>query len=128
MGTDPLLGGWLTSLVARCLFVGLQKRPAGHQEGRARRRWRRVLVRAQLPVAQQAGLQEQVEVKGQHGERLQQKQQLLKQGLTPTQRHGHEAPGMVVGRYHVCGEGYGMEKSMLEFTVAKRSNFRRMKL
>lgn len=108
-GTDPLLGSWLTSVVARRLFVGLQERPAGHQEGRARRRRRRVLVRAQLPVAQQAGLQEQVEVKGQHRERLQQKQQLLKQGPTPTQRHGHEAPAMVVGRYHVCREDYGME-------------------
>lgn len=109
MGADPLLGSWLTPVVTRRLPVGSQQRPAGRQEGGARRRRGGVLLRAQLSVAQQAGLQEQVEVKGQDRERLQQEQQLLKQGLTLTQRRGHEAPGMVVGRYHVCTEGYGME-------------------
>lgn len=57
---------------------------------------------AQLSAQQQAGLQQQVEVKGQHGEGLQQQQQLLEQGLTGPQRRGQEPPGVVVGRHHVC--------------------------
>lgn len=64
---------------------------------------------AQLSAQQQAGLQQQVEVKGQHGEGLQQQQQLLEQGLTGPQRRGQEAPGVVVGRHHVCRDTFRTE-------------------
>lgn len=86
--------------------VGLQERPAGDQEGRAGRgrRGHALLVGAELAAAQQTMLQEQVEVEGQHGERLQQQQQLLEQGLAVAQRHAQEAPGVVVGGDHVWGD------------------------
>lgn len=40
-------------------------------------------------------LEEQVQVEGEHGQRLQQKQQLCSQGRTATARQGEEAGGQI---------------------------------